>query len=78
MAAQLTLTLDDATVARLDSVAASRETDRREILMDAVQTYLADETYALEQIAAGLAEAERGEFATDEEVKRVLNRHRAG
>lgn len=58
---------------------AERQEDAAEMLLrmeeQGVEPYKLDEDERLE-IEAALAEAERGEFASDEEVEAVFNRYR--
>lgn len=83
MSAALTLTFDDETLARLTRVAEDRQMSAEAVAAMAVEVFLdgQDHEYeldddALEQIRAGLAEADRGEFASDEEVERVFAKYR--
>lgn len=83
MSAALTLTFDDETLGRLTRAAAERDMSAEAVAAMGVKVFLADQDFdyelddhALEQIRIGLAEAERGEFATDEEVERAFNRYR--
>jgi RHH-type transcriptional regulator, rel operon repressor / antitoxin RelB len=45
------------------------------LALEALQSYLSYQTWQLAEIQDGLAEAERGEFASDEEIARILNKY---
>ncbi|MGF9691572.1 hypothetical protein AAIH46_02035 [Rhizobium sp. 0TCS1.26] len=48
------------------------------VAMDAIEDFLAREEWQVAEIEAAVAEADRGDFATDEEVKAVLGGFSAG
>jgi predicted transcriptional regulator len=68
----ITIQLDDKVLGELDALAAKVERPREELLGEAVVDYLAFQHSQIEEIEAGLAEADRGEFASDEEVAAVF------
>jgi predicted transcriptional regulator len=72
----LNLILDEALLAKLDQAASVRSTSREAVATDALLTFVENEEHAVEQIRQGLAEAERGEFASAEDVARVFRRNR--
>jgi predicted transcriptional regulator len=71
MTAAFTVRLDEATLKSLDDLAERTERSRSWLAAKAIEEYVALNSWQLEQIEQGLAEANRGEFATDEEVERV-------
>lgn len=87
VSASLTVTIDDATLARVDAAAAERDTTREEIAGMALALFLRDAErnrdfppltdWQLAEVEAGLREAERGEFASDEEVRAIFDRYRS-
>jgi predicted transcriptional regulator len=74
---------DDLTItpelrARIDAIAARSQRSASEIVAEALVEghSLAWQEYYLDKVGAGLAAADRGDFATPEEVAQVLNRYR--
>jgi len=59
--------------------ALAEETHRAEadIVNEALAAYVAHERWALARLREGLAQAERGEFATDEEVEAFFSKYDA-
>lgn len=76
MTAAFTIRLDDETLAKLDALAADTDRSRNWLAAKAIESYVAQNAWQIEQIKAGLAEADRGEFATDEEVRSVFDKYR--
>jgi len=72
----ITFRLDREKKEALDRLASQMDRDRSYLLNEAVSTYLETQAWQLEQIRAGVEEADRGEFASDDEVKRALSRWR--
>lgn len=56
----------------LDAIAAGLDRDRTYVLNEAVDLYLEVYQWQIAEIKAGLAEADAGDFATDEEVQSVF------
>jgi predicted transcriptional regulator len=71
MSAVLTVRLDEATIGILDRLAQKTGRSAGSLVADAVQDYLALNSWQLEKIESGIAAAGRGDFATVEEVSRV-------
>ena len=76
MTAAFTIRLDDETLAKLDALAADTDRSRNWLAAKAIENYIELNAWQIEQIKAGLAEADRGEFATDEEVRSVFDKYR--
>lgn len=76
MTAAFTIRLDDETLAKLDALAADTDRSRNWLAAKAIESYVELNAWQIEQIKAGLAEADRGEFATDEEVRSVFDKYR--
>lgn len=60
---------------RLDGLAGIVGHSRNRVIVDALRRYLEDEAWQLEEIHAGIAEADAGDFATPDEVEAVFARH---
>jgi predicted transcriptional regulator len=76
MSTAISVRLSDEMKERLDSLAAIIGRSRNHVIVDALQRYLDEEAWQLEEIRAGLAEADAGVFATPEEVEAVFMRYR--
>lgn len=77
MTAAFTIRLDDEKLAKLDALAADMDRSRSWIAAKAIENYVALNAWQIARIKDGIAEADRGEFATDEEVEAVFSRYRA-
>jgi predicted transcriptional regulator len=63
-------------VSALDQLAGSLERDRTYLLAEAVQAYLDTQQWQLEQIRAGIAEADAGQVIDHRKVKAMAARWR--
>ena len=63
-------------VSALDELAASRDRDRTYLLDEAVQAYLDTQQWHLEQIRAGIADADAGRVIDHRKVKAMAARWR--
>ena len=61
---------------RLDRLAGARQRDRSFLINEAIEQFLELSDWQEAQIRAGIAEADRGEFATEEEVEAVFAKWR--
>lgn len=77
MTAAFTIRLDDEMLAKLDALAADIDRSRNWIAAKAIQDYVELNAWQIQRIKEGIAEADRGEFATDEEVAAVFNKYKA-
>jgi predicted transcriptional regulator len=77
MTAAFTIRLDDEMLAKLDALAADTDRSRSWIAAKAIQDYVELNAWQIQRIREGIAEADRGEFATDGEVEAVFNKYRA-
>lgn len=77
MTAAFTIRLDDEMLAKLDALAADTDRSRSWIAAKAIQDYVELNAWQIQRIKEGIAEADRGEFATDEEVEAVFNKYKA-
>ncbi|WP_040621120.1 CopG family ribbon-helix-helix protein [Rhodovulum sp. PH10] len=71
MSAAFTVRLDEETLAALDRLAEKTERSRSWLVGRAVEDYVAANAWQIEAVEAGIAAADRGDFAGDEEVARV-------
>lgn len=62
---------------QLENLAQATARTKSFVTLEALSSYLAAQSWQVQDIQAGLAEAERGDFASDEEVAAVMARHGA-
>ena len=74
MPAPFTIRLDDATLNALDNLAGKTERSRNWLVSRAVEDFVSLNAWQIDKIEAGIAQADRREFATDEEVEAVFAR----
>jgi predicted transcriptional regulator len=75
MQSSLTIRLDDeAKLEALDKLAASMDRSRNWLINRAIERYLAEQLWQVARINEGLAQAERGEFASEEDVEATFAR----
>lgn len=72
---ETTVHLPEKTAARLDRLANKLSKPADSVAADAIEDFLAREQWQLAEIEAGLAEADRGEFASDDEVNAVFAKY---
>lgn len=77
MTAAFTIRLDDQMLAKLDALAANTDRSRSWLAAKAIEDYLELNAWQIARIKDGIAEADRGEFASDEEVEAVFAKYRA-
>jgi predicted transcriptional regulator len=70
-----TVRLPDTTVDKLDKLARKVDRSRAYVAAEAIEDYVARQEWQLAEIEAGLAEAEQGEFANDQELARVVAKY---
>jgi len=68
--------LESEKVSALDALANSLDRDRTYLLAEAVQAYLDTQQWHLEQIRAGIAEADAGQVIDHHRVKAMASRWR--
>lgn len=71
----VTVRLPDETIARLDRLAEKLQRSPSHMAAKAIEDYVAQEEWQLGEIEAGLAEADRGDFSTAEELARVTAKY---
>lgn len=77
MSAAFTVRLDEATLGALDQLAEKTERSRNWIVTKAIEDYVALHAWQVGKIQAGVAAADRGEFAEDDDVARVRKKFAA-
>jgi predicted transcriptional regulator len=65
------------TLEKLDALAKSTARSRNWLVNRALEDYVQTQAWQMAKIQEGIDAANRGDFATDEEVQRVLNKHRS-
>ncbi|MDO8519929.1 MAG: ribbon-helix-helix protein, CopG family [Deltaproteobacteria bacterium] len=63
-------------VASLDKIAQALDRDRSYVLNEAISAYLEIYRWQTEHIREGVKQADHGEFASEEEVKRIFGNSR--
>lgn len=71
MPAPFTVRLDESTLTALDHLAEKTDRSRNWLVTRAVEDFVALNAWQIGKIEAGLAAADRGDFATDKELTRV-------
>lgn len=70
-----TVRLPDDTTDRLDQLAEKLDRSRSYMAAQAIEDFVARQEWQLAEIEAGLAEADRGDFASDREVAAVVGKY---
>lgn len=70
----VTCRLDSDSVAFLDALGAQLDRDRSYLIKDAVCRYIDVHRWQIEEIKKGIAEADRGEFASDADMEESFAR----
>jgi len=76
MTAAFTLRLDDEMLAKLDALAADTDRSRNWIAQKAIESYVELNAWQMAKIRDGIAQADRGEFASDEELGALFDKFR--
>jgi predicted transcriptional regulator len=71
MTAAFTIRLDDETLAKLDALAADTDRSRNWLAVKAIENYVETNAWQIARIKEGIAQADRGEFATEEELDAI-------
>lgn len=69
MSTTMTVRLEDEIKSRLDQLAESTKRSRSFLAAEAIREYIAINEWQIGEIVAGIEEADRGEFASEAEVK---------
>lgn len=70
-----TVRLDDEKTRKLDQLASKLDRSRSYLAAQAIEDYLVREEWQIAEIEAGLAEADRGDFATSDDLARVAAKY---
>ena len=70
----LTLRLDAKLKSQLDRLSKSMNRSRSFVAAQAIQEFVTVNEWQIDEIRKGLAEADAGDFATDEEVQQVMKK----
>ena len=70
----MTLRLEPGLRKRLDELAKSQRRSRSFIAAEAIREYVTVNEWQIQEIKIGLEEADRGEFASEEQVRRVIRK----
>ena len=71
MAVTIEVELDEAQVARLDVLAAEINQPRNQLLKEAIERFVAFQSAQIAHIKEGIAQLDRGEHATEEELDAI-------
>ena len=77
MSAALSVSLDETTLKALDELAAKTDRPRSWHVNQAVQDYVALNAWQVAKIEEGIAAADRGDFAAEEELDQIEAKLRA-
>jgi predicted transcriptional regulator len=75
VAGAFTVRLDDATIEALDRLAEQTDRSRSWLAAKAVEEYVALNAWQIGKIEEGVAAADAGDFASDEEKKLIATKH---
>lgn len=75
MTAAFTVRVKDETASKLDQLAEKLDRSRSYMAAEAIEAFIEQQEWQLAEIEAGLAEADRGGFASDEEVAKVVGKY---
>ena len=75
MTAAFTVRVQDELIKKLDRIAALSDRSRAYLAAQAIEDYVVREEWQLAEIQAGLVEADSQDFATAEDLGRVLAKH---
>jgi predicted transcriptional regulator len=70
-----TVRVSDETASKLDQIAEKLDRSRSDAAAQAIEDYIAREEWQLAEIEAGLAEANRGEFASVEDLTKIIGKY---
>ena len=70
----LTLRLDPQLKRKLDRLSSAMSRSRSFVAAEAIREYVALNDWQISEIKKGMAEADRGEFASDEDVERTVHK----
>lgn len=62
---------------RIDTLAQATDRSRNYVVNQAIDHFLELQSWQIARIEEGIEAAERGAFATDEQVRRIVNKHKS-
>ena len=78
MPAAFTVRLDEDTLTALDRLAERTERSRNWLVSRAIEDYVLLNEWQIAKIEEGIADADRGDFASDEEMNRIRRKFSVG
>lgn len=75
MTAAFTVRVKDETASKLDQLAEKLDRSPSYRAAEAIEALIKQQEWQLAEIEAGLTEADRGEFASDEDVAKVVRKY---
>ena len=66
--------LEPSVAKKLDLLAKATARSRSFLIAEAIETYVKDQVWQIQAIQEGIKEADRGNFATDKEVKKAFKK----
>jgi len=75
MTSPFTVRLEEETLSALDTLAEKTERSRNWLVTRAIESYVSLNAWQIAKIEEGIAAADRGEFATDEEMEAIFNKY---
>lgn len=73
--AAFTVKVSDEIASKLEQIAEKLDRSRSHMAAQAIEDYVARKEWQLAEIEDGLTEADRGEFASDEDVAKVIGKY---
>jgi predicted transcriptional regulator len=73
--AAFTVRVSEETANKLEQIAEKLDRSRSYMAAQAIEDFVEQQEWQLAEIEAGLAEADRGEFASDEDVGKVVGKY---
>ena len=70
--ATISAKLEPSVAKKLDLLAKATARSRSFLVAEAIESYVEDQAWQIEAIQEGIKEADRGNFATDKEVKKTF------
>lgn len=70
-----TVRISDEVADKLDQIAEKLDRSRSYMAAQAIEDFVLREEWQIAEIEAGLAEADKGEFATEQELARVVGKY---
>ncbi|CDM59001.1 putative protein y4kO [Rhizobium favelukesii] len=75
MTAAFTVRVSDETASKLNQIAEKLDRSRAYMAAEAIEAFVEQQEWQLAEIEAGLAEADRGEFASAEDVAKIVGKY---